>query len=135
VNLRALTAVSRPMLIVPLIVSLIILALFVGCKPPDPNALNVKLETTIPPSGIGKTSFAFSLEHEGQPLTGATVGVENMMTHPGMVPVTRPAQEIGGGKYQAQGLEFAMAGDYVVTVTAKKDGRIFTGEIRFGVQP
>ena len=106
-----------------------------ACKPPDPNAMRVKLETIIPPSGIGKTSLAFMLEKDGEPLTGATVSVENIMTHPGMIPVTRPAQEIGNGKYQAQQLEFAMAGDYVLTMTAKKDGRIFTGEVRFGVQP
>jgi YtkA-like len=87
----------------------VILSLLVACKPPDPNAMQVKLETTIPPSGIGKTSLAFRLEKDGEPLTGATVSVENIMTHPGMIPVTRPAQEIGGGKYQAQQLEFAMA--------------------------
>ena len=116
-------------------VLVIFVALLVACKPPDPNAMQVKLETTIPPSGIGKTSLAFMLEKDGEPLTGAMVSVENIMTHPGMIPVTRPAQEIGNGKYQAQQLEFAMAGDYVLTMTAKKDGRIFTGEVRLGVQP
>jgi hypothetical protein len=114
---------------------LILFSLFVACVPPNPNTIQVKLETTIPPSGVGKTSLAFMLEHDGKPLTGAQVSVENTMTHAGMIPVTRPAQEIGNGKYQAQQLEFAMAGDYVLTMTAKKDGRIFTGEVRFGVQP
>ena len=116
-------------------VLVIFVALLVACKPPDPNAMQVKLETTIPPSGIGKTSLAFSLEYEGKAVTGATVSVENTMTHAGMIPVTRPAQEIGNGKYQVQRLEFQMAGDYVLTMTAKKEGRILTGEARFGVQP
>ena len=106
-----------------------------ACKPPDPNAMRVKLETTIPPSGIGKTSLIFKLEKDDQPITKAIVSVENTMTHAGMIPVTRPAQEIGDGKYQVQQLEFQMAGDYVLTMTAKKEGRILTGEARFGVQP
>ena len=106
-----------------------------ACKPSDPNAMQVKLETTIPPSGIGKTSLVFRLEKGDQPISNAIVSVENTMTHAGMIPVTRPAQEIGDGKYQVQQLEFQMAGDYVLTMTAKKDGRILTGEARFGVQP
>jgi hypothetical protein len=113
----------------------LLILVLAACKPSDPNAMQVKLETTIPPSGIGKTSLAFSLEHEGKPVTGATVSVENTMTHAGMIPVTRPAQEIGNGKYQVQQLEFQMAGDYVLTMTAKKEGQILTGEARFGVQP
>jgi YtkA-like len=116
-------------------VLVILAALLVSCKPPDPNAMQVKLETIVPPSGIGKTSLVFKLEHEGKPVTGAIVSVENTMTHAGMIPITRPAQEIGNGKYQVQRLEFQMAGDYVLTMTAKKEGRILTGEARFGVQP
>jgi hypothetical protein len=121
--------VSRAMKCVLLILVL------VACKPPDPNAMQVKLETIIPPSGIGKTSLVFKLEKDDKPVTSATVSVENTMTHAGMIPVTRPAQEIGDGKYQVQQLEFQMAGDYVLTMTAKKEGRILTGEVRFGVQP
>jgi hypothetical protein len=116
------------------LVALLICTL-VACKPPDPNAMQVKLETIIPPSGIGKTSLVFKLEKDDKPVMGATVSVENTMTHAGMIPVTRPAQEIGNGKYQVQQLEFQMAGDYVLTMTAKKEGRILTGEARFGVQP
>jgi YtkA-like len=128
-NPNAVKTVSRAMKFFLLILVL------VACKPPDPNAMQVKLETTIPPSGIGKTSLVFTLEHEGKPVTGARVSVENTMTHAGMIPVTRPAQEIGNGQYQVQQLEFQMAGDYVLTMTAKKEGRILTGEARFGVQP
>jgi YtkA-like len=133
-NPNRLQTVPRVMKFVLVILVALLTCVLTACKPPD-NAMQVKLETTIPPSGIGKTSLAFMLEKDGEPLTGATVSVENIMTHPGMIPVTRPAQEIGNGKYQAQQLEFAMAGDYVLTMTAKKDGRIFTGEVRFGVQP
>jgi YtkA-like len=130
-NPNTVNPVSRAMKFV----LVIFVSLFTACKPPDPNAMQVKLETTIPPSGIGKTSLVFKLEKDGEPVTGATVGVENTMTHAGMIPVTRPAQEIGNGKYQVQQLEFQMAGDYVLTMTAKKEGRILTGEVRFGVQP
>jgi YtkA-like len=130
-NPNTVNPVSRAMKFV----LVIFVSLLTACKPPDPNAMQVKLETTIPPSGIGKTSLVFKLEKDGEPVTGATVGVENTMTHAGMIPVTRPAQEIGNGKYQVQQLEFQMAGDYVLTMTAKKEGRILTGEVRFGVQP
>jgi YtkA-like len=127
--------VSRAVKFVPVIIVSLIICTLVACKPSDPNAMQVKLETTIPPSGIGKTSLVFKLEKDDKPVTGATVSVENTMTHAGMIPVTRPAQEIGNGKYQVQQLEFQMAGDYVLTMTAKKEGRILTGEARFGVQP
>jgi YtkA-like len=128
-NLNTNNPVSRAMKFFLLILVL------VACKPPDPNAMQVKLETIIPPSGIGKTSLVFKLEKDGTPITSAIVSVENTMTHAGMIPITRPAQEIGNGKYQVQQLEFQMAGDYVLTMTAKKEGRILTGEARFGVQP
>jgi hypothetical protein len=134
-NQNRFQTVSRAMKFVLVIIVALLASVLSGCKPPDPNGMQVKLETIIPPSGIGKTSLAFTLEHEGKPVTGATVSVENTMTHAGMVPVTRPAQEIGNGRYQVQQLEFQMAGDYVLTMTAKKEGRILTGEARFGVQP
>jgi hypothetical protein len=134
-NQNTFKTVPRVVKFVPVILVALLACVLSACKPPDPNAMQVKLETIIPPSGIGKTSLAFSLEHEGKPVTGATVSVENTMTHAGMIPVTRPAQEIGNGKYQVQQLEFQMAGDYVLTMTAKKEGRILTGEARFGVQP
>ena len=120
---------TRPFLIAPLLT----LAL-VAC-PRQENKLQVTQETNIPPSGVGPTRFGFKLEHAGEPVLGAEVEVENNMTHPGMVPTVRKAQEIGGGRYEAQNLEFQMAGDYVVTVTAKKDGKTMTGETRFSVKP
>lgn len=52
-----------------------------------------------------------------------------------MVPATRDAQEVGNENDQAQNLEFSMAGDYVLTVTAVKDGETLTGEYQFGVNP
>jgi YtkA-like len=134
-NLNTNNPVSRAMKFVPIILVALLVSVLTACKPPDPNAMQVKLETTIPPSGIGKTSLVFKLEKDDKPVTGATVSVENTMTHAGMIPITRPAQEIADGKYQVQQLEFQMAGDYVLTMTAKKEGRILTGEVRFGVQP
>jgi hypothetical protein len=134
-NLNTNNPISRAMKFVPIILVALLVSVLTACKPPDLNAMQVKLETTIPPSGIGKTSLVFKLEKDDKPVTGATVSVENTMTHAGMIPITRPAQEIGDGKYQVQQLEFQMAGDYVLTMTAKKEGRILTGEVRFGVQP
>jgi YtkA-like len=134
-NQNPLKTVPRVVKFVPVILVALLACALNACKPPDPNAMQVKLETIIPPSGIGKTSLVFKLEKDENPITDAIVSVENTMTHAGMIPVTRPAQEIGNGKYQVQQLEFQMAGDYVLTMTAKKEGRILTGEARFGVQP
>ncbi len=110
-------------------------AVLVACQPPDPNKLVILPETRIAPSGSGPTSFIFKVVQAGQPLAGAKVSVQNTMTHAGMVPTIRIAQEIGQGVYQAQNLEFQMAGDYVLIVTAEKDGQKLTGEYRFGVKP
>jgi hypothetical protein len=110
-------------------------AVMVACVPPDPNKLVILPETKIAPSGAGPTSFTFKVMQAGKPLAGAKVSVENTMTHAGMVPTLRQAQEIGQGVYQAQSLEFQMAGDYVIIVTAEKNGEKMTGEYRFGVQP
>jgi uncharacterized lipoprotein YajG len=105
-----------------------------GCNPPSQNQLTVTPETVIPPSGAGPTSFIFKITRNGQPVTNAKVSLENNMTHAGMETATREAQEVGSGVYQAQSLEFEMAGDYVITVTAEKDGEKLTGEYRFGVR-
>ncbi len=110
-------------------------AVVVACAPPDPNKLVILPETKIAPSGAGPTSFIFKVVQAGNPLTGAKVSVQNTMTHAGMVPTLRIAQEIGQGVYQAQDLEFQMAGDYVLIVTAEKNGEKMSGEYRFGVQP
>ena len=107
----------------------------VACAPPDPNKLVILPETKIAPSGAGPTSFIFKVVQAGNPLVGAKVSVQNTMTHAGMVPTIRIAQEIGQGVYQAQNLEFQMAGDYVLIVTAEKNGEKMSGEYRFGVQP
>ena len=110
-------------------------AAMVACAPPDPNRLTILPETKIAPSGAGPISFIFKVVQAGNPLAGAKVTVQNTMTHAGMVPTLRIAQEIGQGVYQAQNLEFQMAGDYVLIVTAEKEGQKMTGEYRFGVQP
>ncbi len=105
-----------------------------GCTPPSRNQLKVTPETVIPPSGAGPISFTFRITRNGQPVTNAKVSLENDMTHAGMRTTTHEAQEVGSGVYQAQNLEFEMAGDYVITVTAEKDGEKLTGEYRFGVR-
>ena len=112
-----------------------LLAIILTACPKTENALKITVETNIPPSGIGPTRFGFKLEVNDQPLTNAKVEVESNMTHPGMIPTTRTAQEIGGGRYEAQKLEFKMAGDYIVTITAKKDGKTYTSDVKFGVTP
>jgi hypothetical protein len=62
---------------------------------------------------------------QGAPITGATVRVEALMTHPGMAPIEATAVATGltTGEYRAD-FAFTMAGDWVLLVTATlPDGR------------
>lgn len=75
-----------------------------------------------PPVGTGQVMVKVS-DLEGNPVDDAEVTIRGDMAHAGMVPVLSEAEPIGAGTYQA-GLEWTMAGDWVVTVTAGlADGR------------
>lgn len=59
----------------------------------------------------------------GQAVSGAHVSLEGNMSHAGMAPTFGEATEIAPGSYRGN-LEFSMAGDWVISVTARlPDGR------------
>ena len=85
-----------------------------AANPPviGPGALTIRLATA-----------------DGAPITGATVEVGGDMAHAGMVPSIGTATAAATpGDYDAT-LEWTMAGDWIVTVTATlPDGRMATEE-------
>jgi hypothetical protein len=75
-----------------------------------------------PPVGPGQIIVKVS-DLEGNPVDNAQIAVRGDMAHAGMVPVLAEAEPMGEGTYQAW-VEWTMAGDWVVTVTASlADGR------------
>lgn len=94
-----------------------------GCRPGNRAAgVEAEIEWVPKPAKLGPATWITSLRTpSGEPLREATVTFEATMTHPGMVPVIRDAQEIAPGRYEAQG-EWTMAGDWVLIVRGKTAG-------------
>lgn len=100
-----------------------------GCRPPGAEGdLGVRLETTPDPPTVGMTRLALELSRAGEPLEGASVSVEGNMTHAGMSPVRAEAVELGGGRYEVEGLDLNMAGDWVLTVSATEGGETLNAD-------
>lgn len=94
-----------------------------GCRPGNrPAGVEAEIEWDPKPAKVGPATWRASLRTpSGEPLRGATVTFEATMTHPGMVPVIREAQETAPGRYEAPG-EWTMAGDWVLIVSGKTAG-------------
>ena len=91
------------------------------------NLPGIKVTVSVQPSPADAKqpgTVAVTLaEQDGRPIDGARVEVEGDMTHAGMTPVIVSATGSGGGRYMAP-LAWTMAGDWVVTATARlPDGR------------
>lgn len=108
-----------------------------GCKPPSASGdFAVRLRPDPSPARIGTNRFTLTLTRpDGRPLVGARVRVEVNMTHAGMIPLHVVASTLGGGRYAMQPIDFAMAGDSVMTVTAEIGGRTLTADASFEVLP
>ncbi|MBB6097047.1 hypothetical protein HNR42_000461 [Deinobacterium chartae] len=97
----------------------------VACRPPQSSGeLSLKLDTT---PQVGRQTLTVEITRGGRPLEGAQVSLEGNMNHAGMLPVTARAEELGGGRYQARNFDFNMAGDWIISATAEKDGETLSG--------
>lgn len=80
-----------------------------------------QVELTLDPSppvvGDSRVTVTIS-DAEGDALRGATVRLEGNMNHAGMRPSFADLEESGEGRYVGT-LDFTMAGDWYVVVTAK----------------
>ena len=95
---------------------LAVLLILVGCQTsPDPkDAVSIEHEVAPQPLHVGVSTIDLKLtDAAGDPITGARIHLEGLMTHPGMRPVFNEAREAGPGRYQSS-LEFKMAGDWIV---------------------
>src|ERR1700690_1016831 len=91
------------------------LVLLMSCsKAASPPILSIEHEITPQPLRVGPATVTLRLaDARARPVTGAHIGIEADMSHPGMSPVFGEAQEIDPGRYQAQ-LQIGMAGDWVI---------------------
>lgn len=92
-----------------------------GCQASDEASSGIRLQWELDPdppvTGISTLHIALS-DSTGEAVTGAEIGLEGNMSHPGMQPVMSTAEEIEPGQYSAQ-FEFTMAGDWFILVHLK----------------
>jgi hypothetical protein len=111
----------------------------IGCRKNSETGSKVTVEL----DGLPKT---YRVGHEpislkisdalGQAVSGAQVSLEGNMSHAGMAPTFGQAAEVAPGSYRGT-LEFSMAGDWVISVTARlSDGRQVEQQFEIkGVRP
>lgn len=75
------------------------------------------------------------LEYQNKPLENAVVTVRGDMTHAGMSPVQEIAKNAGKGRYVLEGFGFNMAGDWVLSISAKTATQTLLGEAKLGINP
>jgi hypothetical protein len=114
--------------------------LLAGCRPPETRSQSAgeadRQATVSLPEGprLGRAPVRVTLEENGQAVTGASVRVTGDMTHAGMVPVISQAEETAPGDYLAEGFEFSMAGDWILTADiGYPDGSREMSELRVTV--
>jgi hypothetical protein len=107
--------------------------ILLACAPTKQNELTVGLLVTNP--RVGKVPVILTLKYQNKPLTDAVVTVRGDMTHAGMSPVQADAREVGQGRYAVDDFDFTMSGDWVLSITAKKDSLTLSGETKLGVNP
>jgi hypothetical protein len=102
--------------------ALLILVL-TSCKPPEdqlgsssrlPDGIQVSIELGAD-RVIGVNPLTVNVLADGIGVSGASVTVTGDMTHAGMIPVIRTANEQEPGRYLAADFEFDMGGDWFVT--------------------
>ena len=110
---------------------LLVLGLLVGCRGPaegdaaasstasvgSENAPAIRLE--LPDEAtVGLATIRVHLLEGDEGIEGAEVELLGTMTHAGMTPVVRTAEETEPGLYVANDFEFTMAGDWILTAEA-----------------
>ena len=87
-----------------------------GCTRQAAAPLPIALTHTITPwpLRVGQAEVILHLKDSAsRPIAGAHIGLEQLMSHPGMAPVFGEAREIAPGSYAGR-LDLAMAGDWLV---------------------
>jgi hypothetical protein len=88
-----------------------------GDEPPPDLPVSVRISVAPTPPVVGPGLVVVEIHDlEGNPVEGAEVRVEGLMTHAGMVPVTEEAVSTGGGRYRVEAFPFEMGGDWILRV-------------------
>lgn len=110
------------------VVSLLLLAASVGLAA-QAGVATLTLTTRPSPLGLGQNFFEVSVKDaKGQPIANATVAIQLVMPadpktkHPEMR-TEGTLNNAGAGKYNGIAI-VTMAGDWDVTVTARRDGKV-----------
>ena len=91
-----------------------------GPRGEQTGALAVTVVSVSPePATVGDAVITLEIhDADGNPVEGATIEVEGIMTHAGMKPVIVETESLGEGKYATQNFTFSMGGDWVLIVRA-----------------
>lgn len=93
-----------------------------GCRQtvavtPNPNiVIEVRIEDSVPAVGED-TLLVVVNDANGNPINNATLDIRGDMTHAGMSPIIRQAENGQAGMYVVP-FEWSMAGDWIVDVVA-----------------
>lgn len=129
--------------LLPAVLVMLAIAGSIGCRQSTQlkdSSDDVEISLIYPltePQAIGKNPLGVRLAtSDGRPIPRATVELRSDMTHAGMVPVIRAAEATDAdGEYLAS-IEWTMAGDWIVTVTATlPDGRVVSQGFPIVVAP
>jgi hypothetical protein len=102
------------------------LSCLAGCgrtAPADAIRVSWTLDPSPPVVGTPIVARLTLRDSAQQPVTGARLRLEGLMSHPGMAPVTAAVVELGNGEYEAP-LQFTMAGDWILLVTGELPGGV-----------
>jgi hypothetical protein len=107
-----------------------------GADPSDAISVSWTLDPSPPVAGAPLVARLMLRDSAKEPITGARLRFEGLMSHPGMAPVTADIVERDSGTYEAQ-MQFSMAGDWILLVTGQlADGTPIKKQIEIaGVRP
>ena len=110
---------------------LVLLTLLAACAPQSAKQLSVTLEPSR--FSVGRRDLVLKVQRDGKPFETQTLSLEGNMTHAGMGTVSGSAAPLGSGRYRVKNFDFNMSGDWILTVSARENGKTLTGEIKLGV--
>lgn len=122
-----------PILFTTLLAFSLLLAACGGANTPAPapvlTAPSITVETNPSPALMGDLELVLTVEDAaGKPITGATVMVTADHTDMTGMSMTGQAIEQSDGRYAIQA-NFAMSGNWKLTVEVGKDSQVFTQEL------
>ncbi len=111
---------ARPAIVVVLALLGVLAITACGPRGQESGALDVTIVSVSPdPATVGDAVLTLEIrDADGNPIEGATIEVEGVMTHAGMQPVIVATEALGEGKYATQDFKFTMGGDWVIIVHA-----------------